>query len=169
MRQHYIKHLLLEAIFKAGSHTSSCPVLSIFPHSVGVAEYLAKRRLHLTVKPSLRHGDNISLVAQDKVVSEVTDVGEEPRHISRRHSQVRGKVPALSPRVGKAGYRGGGVRRISVCPARKRCSRRGAVLAVVVVVSWGIGGGLLKGLLRMRGYSLPHLSVRILLSSISCL
>ena len=45
MRQHYLELLCLEAILKAGSHTSSCPVLPVLPHPVGVTSYLAKRRI----------------------------------------------------------------------------------------------------------------------------
>ena len=81
MRQYYPKLLRMEAILKTDSHTS-CPVLRVFPHPVGIAGNLAKRQLHLSVKPCLRHGDNVSLVTQHKVVN------ADPPHIGRHHSQV---------------------------------------------------------------------------------
>ena len=56
VKQHYLKLLRLEAILKTGSHTS-CPVLPVLPHPVGVAGYIAKRRLHLLIysHPSRHH------------------------------------------------------------------------------------------------------------------
>ena len=120
----------MEAIFKVGSHTF-CSVLPVLPPPVGVAKNYAKRRLHFTVKPHFRHSNNVGTMSQNKITDEVTEIATEPPNIGRNQRQVSGEVSVSSPRVGIAGYRGGGARRVTVCPATKECSRRDVVLIVV--------------------------------------
>ncbi|MPC09704.1 hypothetical protein E2C01_002324 [Portunus trituberculatus] len=67
-----------------------------------VARDVAKCRFDLTIKPRFCDGNNVRLMSEDKVVSEITKICAEAPHIGRHDSQVLAEVvnPLLTPGAG---------------------------------------------------------------------